>query len=98
MSNISLALVNVCHHLSTQLNCLIGLASSITSIVMILPVTCTFHMSVPLSHVFPHSLCLTLGQRLSWMYYISYRCLVVQFATLEGFLLLSRHLGILVYM
>jgi len=69
------------------LNCLTGLAPGIVSIVVILPITCTFCMSVPLSRVFPHLLCLALGQRQSQMYYSFYRCLVVLSAALEGFLL-----------
>ena len=77
-----------CHHLSTQLNCLIGLSLGIVGFIMILPVTSMFRMSVPLSLVFPHSLCLTLGQRLSLMYYYSYRCLVVLPTALEGLSLL----------
>ncbi len=74
-----------CHCLSMQLNCLTGLALGIISIVMILPITCMFCTSVPLSLVFPRSLRLALGQRLSRMYCISY-CYLTALAvvTLEG--------------
>ncbi len=67
-----------------QLNCLAGLSRGIISIVMILPITCTVHMSVSLS---PASLCvhgLTLGQRLSPMYYSFTHCLMSTLTTLEG--------------
>src|SRR5216683_2827022 len=67
-----------------QLNCLTGLSRGIISIVMILPITCTVCMSVPLSLVFPRWYGLALGQRLSQMYYSSYHCLMGVLTTLEG--------------
>ena len=73
-----------CHHLSTWLNCLIGLSCGIVGFVMILPIMCTVCMSVPLSLVFPRSYRLALGQRPSLMYYSSYCCLMGLLATLEG--------------
>ncbi len=73
-----------CHCLSTQLNCLTGLSHGIIGIVVILPVTCTVRMSVPLSLVFPCWHSLALGQRPSPMYYSSYHCLVGTLAALDG--------------
>src|SRR6266851_2541463 len=67
-----------------QLNCLTSLSRGIVSIVVILPVTCTVRMSVPLSLIFPHLLHLALGQRPSPMYYSSCRHLVGTLTTLDG--------------
>src|SRR5216683_2221183 len=61
-----------------------GLSRGIVGIVMILPVTCTVRMSVPLSLVFPRWHSLTLGQRPSPMYYSSYRCLMGALTALDG--------------
>ncbi len=81
-----------------QLNCLPGLRSGIASIIVVWPISCTFHMLTPLSPVFPHSLCLALGQRQCWMYYCLWISLVSVLVTLKGFLLLFRCIGIPVYL
>ncbi len=78
----------ICHRLSTRLNCLTGLSHGIVSIVVILPVTCIVRMSVPLSLVSLHSYHLTLGQRPSQMYCSSCRCLAILYTALDGLSLL----------
>ena len=86
-----------CHCLSIWLNCLTGQPLGIVGCAEKWLIICTFPMSIPFVPVSLHSLCLTLGQRQSWMYGSFLIRLVFVFAAPEGFLLLSRFIGIPVY-
>ena len=64
-------MVPLCHHLSTQLNCLIGYLNGIADIAKRQLITCIFLLLILLCLIFPHSICLALGQRRSHI------CLIV---------------------
>jgi|SRR6266851_5922323 len=73
-----------------QINCLPGLLHGIASIIVIWLVTYTFPISIPLCPIFPHFVCLALGQRLY--------CPHISLSdTLEGLSLLFRFIGTLAY-
>ncbi len=81
-----------CHHLSIWLNCLTGLTSGIASIAEKWLVICTFLLSGPLSHIFPHSAVLALGQRMRRCLFYMLHIIMPHIIILDGqFLIVLAH-------